>query len=262
MFACPFSKGHPMSAKETVVAAATRLFIEQDPSVVAEAFGPTYVQHSSLAADGVDGLNGLANNLHEGFKYKLARVIADDGLVVLHGVYTGFGPVPLVGFDVFRAENGRIVEHWDALAPQVTETVSGRTQIDGPSEARDLDKTAANKALVAEFAEKVLVGQDYSVLTDYISTESYAQHNPEAGDGLDGFGAAVGRWAEDGKNLVYKTIHQVVAEGDFVFTRAEGEFGVPVVYSDLWRVENGKIVEHWDVIAPIPAEVPHTNGLF
>ena len=72
----------------------------------------------------------------------------------------------------------------------------------------------------------------------------------------------MGRWAEEGKNLVYKKVHQVVADGDLVFTRAEGEFGEPVVYSDLWRGEDGKIVEHWDVIAPVPAEVPHTNGLF
>ena len=250
------------SVKEAVVAATTRLFVEQDTTVVAEAFGPTYVQHSAIAADGIEGLNGLANNLPEGFSYALSRVVADDSLVVLHGVYTGFGPDPLVSFDVFRADNGRIVEHWDALTPQVTETVSGHSQTDGTTEVRELDQTDANKKLVAEFAEKVLIGQDYSVLTDYISTETYIQHNPEAGDGLDGFGAAVGRWAEGGKNLVYKQVHQVVAEGNFVFTRAQGEFGVPVVYSDLWRVENGKIVEHWDVVVPIPAEIPHTNGLF
>lgn len=44
-----------------------------------------------------------------------------------------------------------------------------------------------------------------------------------------------------------------MAEGDFVFTRAEGEFGGEVIYNDLWRVQDGKIAEHWDVIAPIPS---------
>jgi predicted SnoaL-like aldol condensation-catalyzing enzyme len=47
-----------------------------------------------------------------------------------------------------------------------------------------------------------------------------------------------------------------------VLLQSEGEFGVPVAYWDLFRVKDGKIVEHWDVIAPIPAELPHTNGLF
>ncbi|MFD9037589.1 hypothetical protein ACFU6M_09755 [Streptomyces bottropensis] len=57
-------------------------------------------------------------------------------------------------------------------------------------------------------------------------------------------------------------MHRIVAEGEFVLTQSEGEFGVPVAYYDLFRVADGKIVEHWDVIAPIADELPHANGLF
>lgn len=251
-----------MSAKATVLTAATALFLEQDPSAVDTHFGPVYIQHSTLAADGLEGLRGLAGNLPADFGYELVRTIAEGDLVVLHGIYTGFGPAPLVAFDVFRAEGDRVVEHWDSLAPAVTETASGRSQTDGQTEPTDLENTARNKAIIAEFAEKVLIGADYSVLTDYISTEAYAQHNPEAADGLEGFSAAAAAWGAEGKLLAYKKVHQIIAEGDFVFTRAEGEFGVPAIYNDLWRLESGKIVEHWDVIAPIPAELPHTNGVF
>ncbi|WP_405593418.1 nuclear transport factor 2 family protein [Streptomyces sp. NBC_01092] len=251
-----------MSNKDLVVEAAGELFGKKDPSAVDRWVAPGYVQHSSLAADGPEALRALVSSLPDGFRYEGARVIADGDLVALHGTYHGFGPVPLVAFDLFRVENGRLAEHWDALTPVVEDTVSGRTQTDGPTRATDLDRTEANRALVTEFAEKVLKGADYSVLTDYISTETYDQHNPEAGDGLDGFGAAAGKWAEQGKNLVFKTVHKVVAEGDFVLLQSEGEFGVPVAYWDLFRVADGKIVEHWDVIAPIPAELPHSNGLF
>lgn len=251
-----------MSAKETVLTAATALFLERKPTAVDDFFGPSYVQHSTLAADGLDGLRALQANLPADFGYELVRVISEGDLVVLHGIYRGFGPAPLVAFDVFRADGDRVVEHWDSLTPVVNGTASGRTQTDGPADITDSDKTASNKALVAEFAEKVLVGADYSVLTDYISTETYAQHNPEAADGLEGFGAAAAAWGAEGKLLAYKKVHQIVAEGDFVFTRAEGQFGAPVIYNDLWRVEDGKIVEHWDVIAPIPSELPHANGVF
>ena len=103
---------------------------------------------------------------------------------------------------------------------------------------------------------------NYDDLTGFVSTDSYAQHNPEAADGLDGFGAAAATWNAQGKTLAYKRVHQTIADGDFVFTRSEGEFGVPVMYNDLWRMEDGKIVEHWDVITPIPAELPHSNGVF
>ena len=108
----------------------------------------------------------------------------------------------------------------------------------------------------------MLIGADYSLLTEYISTEQYAQHNPEAADGLAGFGTAVENWAAEGKTLAYKKVHQVIAQGDFVFVRSEGDFGVPSIYNDLWRIEDGKMVEHWDVVIPVPATLPHSNGAF
>ncbi|MFE2063086.1 nuclear transport factor 2 family protein [Streptomyces sp. NPDC059467] len=252
-----------MSGKDIVLKAAGELFGDRDPSAVDRWVAAGYRQHSSLVPDGPEALRALVAGLPEGFRYEGARVLADGDLVALHGTYHGFGPQPLVAFDLFRVDaEGRLAEHWDALTPVVTPTASGRSQTDGPTAPSDLDRTAANRALVTEFAEKVLVGADYSVLTDYISTDTYHQHNPEAADGLDGFGAAAARWAEQGKNLVYKTIHKVVAEGDLVLLQSEGEFGVPVAYWDLFRVADGRIVEHWDVIAPVPSELPHTNGLF
>jgi len=248
--------------KRLVLEAAGELFGKKDPSAVDRWVSPDYKQHSALAANGPEALRALVEGLPDGFSYELARVVADGDLVALHGTYHGFAPTPLVAFDLFRVEDGKLAEHWDALTPVVAETASGRSQTDGPTEPDAAAGTEASRALVAEFARRVLQDADYSVLTDYISTETYRQHNPEAADGLDGFGAAAARWAEAGKNLVYKTIHRVVAEGDLVLVQSEGEFGVPVAYWDLFRVQDGKIVEHWDVIAPIPGELPHDNGVF
>ena len=140
-------------------------------------------------------------------------------------------------------------------------TASGRSQSDGPQQVTDLGATEANQALVTEFAEKVLKGGDFSAVTNYVSTASYQQHDPKAADGLDGWGAAVATWAEAGKQLSYRTI-QIIAEGDFVLLQSEADFGVPVWYYDLFRVQDGTIVEHWDVIAPVPGTLPHGNGLF
>lgn len=251
-----------VKAKDTVLAAAKELFADKDASAADRWAAVNYKQHSALAPDGVEGLRALVANLPDGFRYEGARVISDGDLVALHGIYHGFGPDPLVAFDLFRVVDGKLAEHWDALTPVVNQTVSGRSQTDGPAEVGDASRTEATRALVTEFAEKVLKGADYSVLTDYVSTEHYAQHNPEAGDGLAGFGAAAAAWGQQGKNLVYKTIHRVVAEGDFALVQSEGEFGVPVAYWDLFRVADGKIVEHWDVVVPIPTELPHGNGLF
>lgn len=88
------------------------------------------------------------------------------------------------------------------------------------------------------------------------------QHHPEIADGLDGLGAAVAAWAEQGKNVVYGKVHRVIAEGNFVLVVGEGEFDGPVAYWDLFRVADGKIVEHWDIVPAIPDTLPHDNGLF
>ncbi|MGW5653835.1 nuclear transport factor 2 family protein [Streptomyces humi] len=249
--------------KSTVLQAAGELFGDKDPAAVDRWVAAGYTQHSALAADGPEALRGLVESLGADFRYESARVLADGELVALHGTYHGFGPDPLVAFDIFRVDaDGKLAEHWDALTPLVKDTASGRSQTDGPTEVTEPDSTEANRALVTEFADKVLVGADYSVLTDYISTTTYDQHNTEAADGLEGFGAAAARWAEQGKLLTYKKVHKVIAEGEFVLLQSEGEFGVPVAYYDLFRVSDGKIVEHWDVIAPVPATLPHDNGLF
>ncbi len=63
--------------------------------------------------------------------------------------------------------------------------------------------------------------------------------------------------------MKYSTVHKVIAEGNFVFTMSEGTFGgAPTAFFDLFRVDNGKIVEHWDIISEIPDEMAHENGKF
>ncbi|KUL25677.1 nuclear transport factor 2 family protein [Actinoplanes awajinensis] len=252
-----------MTAKEIVLSAAGQLFGERDPGAVDRWVAPGYVQHSALAADGPAGLRSLVANLPAGFRYDLHRVIADGDLVALHGTYHGFGPAPLVAFDVFRVADGKLAEHWDALTPVVATTVSGRSQTDGPAAVTDLDRTEANRALVTGFVTDVLQGGKLDTVTDYLSTASYAQHNVGIGDGLDGLGAALSALAEQGVAMVYTTVHRVIAEGDFVLTVAEGFFGpVPTAFYDLFRVAGGRIVEHWDITPAITTDLPHGNGLF
>src|SRR5690242_1012827 len=104
-----------MNNKELVLKAAGELFGDKDPSAVDRWVAADYRQHSSLAADGPEALRGLVASLPSGFRYELARVIADGDLVALHGVYHGFAPEPLVAFDLFRVADGKLAEHWDAL---------------------------------------------------------------------------------------------------------------------------------------------------
>ena len=106
-----------------------------------------------------------------------ARIITEDGdYVFTHTEYDFFGPK--AGFDVFRFENGLIVEHWDNLLEVQPANPSGRTQFDGVTEIKDLDKTEANKATVKGFIDDVLLNHQNDKITTYINPTKYLQHNP------------------------------------------------------------------------------------
>lgn len=252
-----------IAQNKLLVADATDAFFNQhDPSAVDRYVGASYTQHSTLIGDGPEALRALVASLGDGVSYEAVRLLADGDLVAAHGQYTGFGDAPLVAFDIFRVADGKLVEHWDGLQANAGTTPSGHTQLDGTTAITQPGRTEASRALVEGFVDAVLIGGAYDRLPEFVSTASYVQHNPQIADGLDGLGAAVEALAAQGLSLVYNARHRTVAEGEFVLVQSDGDFGGPVVYYDLFRVENDRIAEHWDVIQPIPTEIPHNNGLF
>ena len=220
-----------------------------------------YIQHNLGVADGLAGFGEVMANAPEGgFKAKVVRAFEDGEFVILHTAYDFFGPK--AGFDIFRFEDGLIVEHWDNLTPITPPNPSNRTQLDGSTEILDIEKTVDNKALVSNFVKDVLQDGKADMLTTYINPEKYLQHNSSIADGLDGLGQALQYFAENNLILQYDTIHGVFGEGNFVLTVSEGKFGAGVhsSYYDLFRIENGKLVEHWDIIEPITPESERKNN--
>ena len=256
-----------MTAKEIVLKAIAALFLDFDPQAAEQLLDPGYIQHNPAVPTGAAPVLGFIPGLKEsGIEVTTHRILAEGDLVVLHSTYNNaqaFGGEKLVAFDVFRVANGKVVEHWDNLAPVTPANPSGRTQTDGPTEVTDLGKTAENKALVTSFVKAVLRDGQVDRITDFVSTETYFQHNSDIGDGLEGLGAALAAWAEQGITMEYHKTHIAIAEGNFVFTASEGSLaGKPTAFYDLFRVQDGKIVEHWDVISAIPDEMAHENGKF
>jgi predicted SnoaL-like aldol condensation-catalyzing enzyme len=137
--------------------------------------------------------------------------------------------------------------------------------IGGPTEAHDVTKTEANKALVRAFVDDVLVHGRVDRLAGYFDGDRDVQHNPHIGDNLSGLAAALEAMAAKGITMKYDRIHKVLGEGNFVLVVSEGSFaGAATSFSDLFRVENGKIAEHWDTIEAIPdrSAWKNDNGKF
>ena len=253
-----------MSTKKQQVADLLKA-IETGASAPVAVINPNkYIQHNLGAEDGLAGFGKLLQQLPEGSaKVNTVRVFEDGNYVFAHTEYNFFGPK--IGFDIFRFEENKIVEHWDNLQTTAGPNPSGRTMIDGSTQVNDLNKTQANKTLVKNFVDDILVNGRMEKLTGYFNGDHYIQHNPQIPDQLSGLGKALGEMAKAGITLKYDKIHKVLGEGNFVLVVSEGYLGDKhSTFYDLFRVENSKIVEHWDTIEEIPREDEwkNKNGKF
>ncbi len=253
-----------LSNKEKVVALLNS-FNTGDKTPISYINPEKYIQHNLAVGDGLAGFGEVIKHAPpQGFKANVVRALEDGDYVITHTEYDFFGPK--AAFDVFRFEDGLIVEHWDNLTEITPPNPSGRTQLDGETTITDKDKTAANKKIVETLMNEVFLEGKMDNLASLINPTKYLQHNSAVADGLDGLGAALKYFAENGLVMEYDKVHKILGEGNFVLTMSEGKFGKGehVAFYDLFRLENGQIVEHWDVIEPIPAESEwkNTNGKF
>ena len=138
--------------------------------------------------------------------------------------------------------------------------------VDGVTEATDHECTESNRSLIKSFVEDILIQGDLDKLNDYISQDHYTEHNPGIGDDLSQLKSVLSDYNSGSfASVEYKKCHRLLAEGNFVLSVCEGY--AKQIYSsffDLYRVKDGKIVEHWDTTEAIPpqSEWKNNNGKF
>jgi predicted SnoaL-like aldol condensation-catalyzing enzyme len=120
-----------------------------------------------------------------------------------------------------------------------------------------------NKKLVLDFYHKLIGEKDFEAAREYMGAE-YRQHAPYAADGHAGVADWVRKMKEAFPQHHYE-VKKVIAEGDLVVLHLHGKqgpnpFGESVV--DIFRIKDGKVVEHWDVIQPIPESADNANSMF
>ncbi|MEM8925544.1 MAG: nuclear transport factor 2 family protein [Actinomycetota bacterium] len=224
--------------------------------------GDRYTQHSTGVRDGVEGFVEFFEPFIERNPDRDIRIVRswEDGQYVFVHAYQNInnGEAEWVTTDFFDTdENDKIIEHWDIIAPYHGTMPSGRTSVDGPTEVTDLDKTEENKAVVRQLIEQVLMGADPGRIDEFIA-EDYRQHNPDVPDGLAAFRELA---MQPDPPLAYHEIVLMVGQGNFVATlcRASWE-GAPYAQADIFRLENGKVAEHWDNVEPIGPEEEWVNS--
>lgn len=216
--------------------------------------GHRYTQHSTGVADGVDGFLAffepfVARNPKRDITIKR---IFEDGPWVFCSAYQSLndGEAQWVTMDLFYTDaNGLILEHWDTIAPYVSQTASGEDMVGGACDPDLSADTAVNKALVLEYTKQVRQERDLSRLHDFVAL-GLVQHAPDIGAGR----AGLAQWLRSDAAGQYEMLFQLIGQGDFVMTygkshRSEHDYAV----FDLYRIEDGQIAEHWmneEQIAP------------
>jgi predicted SnoaL-like aldol condensation-catalyzing enzyme len=232
-----------------------------DLTQATEYIHPTrFLQHNPYAADGVEGLRHFIQTApREALTLEVVRIFEDGPFVVAQ--LTGHRSGKEHFFDVFRFEDGLVVEHWAFSAPGAPPNASGHTQLDGPREPQHLEDTARTKDLVRHYYERFHLAGDHTHAEDYFAGDLMIRHEPGVADGVSNF-------LQDVKELMKgRTIDEIgllLGAGDWVFLAARGTHrGAACVYVDLYRVAEEKIVEHWGFpeMVPGPEQSRNINGM-
>jgi predicted SnoaL-like aldol condensation-catalyzing enzyme len=244
------------------------IFRKKDVTAVDRNFDESFIQHDPNLADGLAGMKSFAAEIASSpaADITIYRTLVDADFVLLHSRYEGARRYtgPAIAFDLFRFKDGKIVEHWGGQQPETPPNLSGRTEVDGPTNVRDREKTEANRTLVRAYRETVMVALRFDRIEEFVEGARYAQHASKIGDGTAQLRERIASVAKEGGQL-YLTPRRFVAEGNFVLVLSEGDLpSGPTALYDLFRVEDGKIVEHWDVLTPIPPrdQWKNANGPF
>ncbi|MDD9823922.1 MAG: nuclear transport factor 2 family protein [Gammaproteobacteria bacterium] len=274
------------AANKEVVLRYWRFYNEQDYSVLEETVAEDMAQHSPREADGREALAAAFRELwfpqKPEYYVEIKRMAADGNLVFVHSHVTvarehrgNDRAQPSVALaDIFLLRDGLIAEHWEvAQTVPEEESVNGNTMFDGGG-FRETSAAVeeANKAVVVRYMEKFINDKNTDALDELMASDWIA-HNPMEPNGREG----LKRMARDVWFAQFPEIHaeikRIGAEGNLVFvhshyTLKKGDRGndwapMSAAAVDIFRLEDGLIVEHWDVVMRgIPAETVSGRSLF
>jgi predicted SnoaL-like aldol condensation-catalyzing enzyme/truncated hemoglobin YjbI len=257
-------KPRKMKTNKEKAIAINKAVQDGDAESAAALVTENYIQHTPTIPDGKRGLQILITKIKNkeipAPKINNVRSFEDGEFVVLH--HDVRWPNRKAMFEIFRFENGLAAEHWSGIADHPEKTVNGHSMLDGATEITDKILTEKNKQFAASFVQTVLIDGRFDKLLEFYHPE-IIQHNPFIDNTVSGLLNGVEELQRKGMSIEIKKMFKVLGEGNFVLVCSEGKFADKyTAFFDLFRLENGIIVEHWDVLQEIPGKMAHDNGFF
>ncbi|WP_040699815.1 nuclear transport factor 2 family protein [Nocardia vinacea] len=276
--ATPFRPQHDSPADDLQVIANKalvgyvfdQLFNRGNLSVVDQYVQPDLIEHDPTRTNGAAALKEFVQSQRAAYPEAsviMHRTLGEGNLVTIH---SHFVPVPGTSgnatIDIFRLERGKIVEHWDVIQDVPATTASGNDMFSTLSaplweQPDPCAPTAKNKEIALAMFTGVFVDRDLTAFDRHVA-DPYYQHSPTAPNGI-----------EFPKQLLAQaftspyfnvSIKRVIADGDYVATHAHYHFADDrgMAICDLYRVREGKVVEHWDIVQNVPATSSNDNAMF
>jgi predicted SnoaL-like aldol condensation-catalyzing enzyme len=255
------------------------IFGQGQTDLVNDLFAEIYIQHNPTLPNGRQGLIDFVRflkSLDPVPVITVKHILADGDLVAVHwhaSATPGNEFTGQAGFDLFRLDGSRIVEHWDVIQDVPPQTASGNSMFSDlyqyPGKAPKLAelREELNRLLVLVAYDGLFNDHQLQLLDLFFAGENYIQHNPLVPNGAAALAAILDVIVPEGSVLDFR---HAVADGDLVFVHSQGlppgadpnnEFA-GIAVADIFRVVNGRIVEHWDAIQPVPAQTASGNSMF
>lgn len=232
-----------------------------DPESVKVVNEAKYIQHNPQTHEGSEGLAVLFKRLSATSpRVNIVRAFEDGDFVFAHTEYDFANRN--IGFEIFRFEDGQAVEHWDNIQRRKGPNPAGHSMVDGVTEIADKEQTEFNRDRVKQFVDTVLIQRQFDQINQHVDAENYVEHSPTLLDDLDGL---INLLNSEETKIRYSKNHRLLADGNFVLSVCEGTVdGKLSSFFDLFRLANGKIVEHWDTRETVPpeSEWKNNNGKF
>ncbi len=259
------------SANDPRLDNARRLYLEGirdgDARAAVEKYtGDRYTQHSTGVRDGVEGFVEFFEPFIEHNPVRdieIVRSLVDGRFVFVQAAQSlNNGEARWVTTDLFDTDgNAKIIEHWDVIHELGGTNPGGHNQVDGETEITDLHRTETNKEVVYRLLTEAFCETPTAPMSDFISSETYINHNPDAPDGLDALVEMDRMSRERGETLYYREVHRIIGQGNFVVSLAHQVWNsIDYAAFDIFRLEDGLIVEHWDNVEAITPQAEWVNS--
>lgn len=248
------------------------------------------IQHNPTIADGLAAhrayfadLESRIGSTADWANLNNMIIVDGDHFALHHLVFTGPGDSGRAFVDIWRVEDGRIVEHWDVIQPIAQDmphdngmgcgVADSYEEVMALGQAASLpacgfpDPAASREASLAalDAYSAMLISGDVAGAIEGFLTDDYRQHSPVIADGRDGaleflldeFGKGDAAMPEMGPM-------RIVAEGDLVLMHRLTRYsdGSRTANIDIFKLREGQISEHWDLKQPIPDQSANENGMW